>query len=409
MKKYLLRPIISISPESYITLIIFLAPFANFLGGISTDLYSPSLPAVMSYFHSGMAAAKNTISIFLFGWAIGAIFFGVMIDTFGRKKILLSGLLIYFLASIFAPFSDTIHGLMFARLLQGFSVASITVGVRVLVIDVVKGKRFLSTMLYISMGYSLGPIAGPFVGGLFQHYFGWKSNFILLALVSFSILIVLILFLKETIEVRHPLKINNIAKRYYSVISHQTYLIGVILGGLGQIEIMLYPTLGPFIVERELHQTAIVYGNSALMVGACYFLGSLIGRALLKYLQPKAICDIGFCLQFTAILIGILFAKLLPMELTTVMLPVSLLCIGVGVYMPTLLGYNIKQFSHIPGIAMAVQVSCLSIVAAIGIFLVSHIDVKTLSMMAIVLSILFCIAIPLFFGVYRKAFDEKSE
>jgi DHA1 family bicyclomycin/chloramphenicol resistance-like MFS transporter len=70
------------------------------LGPISTDLYLPSLPSLMQYFDASEADVQLTLSIFLVGLAVSQLVYGPLSDRFGRKPVLLAGLVLYLLASI---------------------------------------------------------------------------------------------------------------------------------------------------------------------------------------------------------------------------------------------------------------------------------------------------------------------
>lgn len=405
MKKYLNYPIVNLKSETYLTLIIFLSPLLYFLSGINVDIYSPSMPTIASYFHASIVATKNTISMTILGWAIGGLTFGILIDSIGRKKVLLFGMFLYVIFSAVAPFCESIREIMLVRFIQGFSISSI-VGARVLILDLFTGRRYMIAILYTSLGYGLGPIVGPFIGGLLQYYFDWQANFIALAIVSFIILFLLFVFVKESIVVRHPLKFQSIIKRCASVFTHKKFMIGAIIGGITQIQLMLYPTIGPFIVEKTLHQTVLVYGNSALMVGAAYLTGNLINRFMQKYLSPKHICDVGFLILIIATAISFLFSFISTLELTTVMLPIFLTSMSAGFIFPNVLGANLKQFAHTPGIAMAVQSSVLLLAASAGIFLISHVPVKILFELAMILGVMGVAELLLFYGYYRSVFLE---
>lgn len=406
MKKYYNYPLINLKKETYLTLIIFLAPFANFLSGTNLDIYSPSMPAIAAYFHANIITIKNTIGVALLGWSLGAITFGILIDSIGRKKVLLIGVFIYVITSFLAPFSASIHELMLARFIQGFCIASISTGCRVMVADLVTGKRFLIAMLYTSIGYGLGPIISPFVGGFLQHYFGWKANFIALTVLSSIIFLALFIFVNESIPVRQPLRLKSTLTRCFSVLSHLKFMSGVTLGGIGQIQIMIYPTLGPFIVERLLHQNVLVYGNSALMVGACYLTGSLFTRALLKFFLPQFICDAGYCLAIIGMGMAYFLARFASLDLTTVMLPIGLICVSTGMIFPSVLGSNLKHFLHTAGIAMAIQVSGIMLISGLGIFLISRIHVNSLDQLANIYFWLVLLQGLVFYFFYRATFLE---
>jgi DHA1 family bicyclomycin/chloramphenicol resistance-like MFS transporter len=70
------------------------------LGPISTDLYLPSLPSLMQYFDASEADVQLTLSVFLVGLAASQLVYGPLSDRFGRKPVLLAGLVLYLLALI---------------------------------------------------------------------------------------------------------------------------------------------------------------------------------------------------------------------------------------------------------------------------------------------------------------------
>src|SRR3989338_2965812 len=70
------------------------------LVGMGVDLLAPSLPAISSSLHISSVISKNLIAIYLLAYAIGNFCSGVSSDTLGRKLLLISGFLIFVIASI---------------------------------------------------------------------------------------------------------------------------------------------------------------------------------------------------------------------------------------------------------------------------------------------------------------------
>ncbi len=405
MKKFLDDPVIKLNKSAYLSFIVILAPLLNFLAGINVDIYSPSMPSIADYFNSSVMAIKNTISITLLGWTFGALLFGILIDSIGRKKVLVPTLLIYIIACAWTPWCHTIDQLMLARFIQGFAISSITVGCRALVIDNITGPRYQIAILYLSIGYGSGPIIGPFIGGILQHTFGWQANFVALTVIAAFLTLFLFLFVKESIPQKQPLIITHIFSRSLSVIAHKKFMAGVIISGLIQIQLMLYPTLGPFIVENVLHKTAITYGNTALVVGAFYLIGATINRMLLRYIQPKKVCYVGYLILVVALLVAFIFTVFCELSLLSIMLPIILMCISAGLVFSNIMGANLKQFPESAGVSMAIQASILLLIASLGIFIISHVNITNLFQLLWIYLILILLEIFIFFFVYKNIFD----
>lgn len=405
MKRFLDQPIIPIKSSVYLTLIIIIAPLLNFLSGINIDMYAPSMPSIAQYFSVSIMIIKNTISMTILGMTLGCIIFGTLIDAIGRKRVLLIGTFFYVLASIAATYSHTAFDLMAFRFIQGIMISTITIGCRALIIDNIQGPRYAIAILYTSIAYGSGPIVGPFVGGLIQHNFGWEANFIALAIIAGILFLLLLFFIKESLPQKHSLALRNIFLQYLKVFQHKQFVAGIIICALAQIELMIYPTLGPFIVENVLHRSVLVYGNTAMIVGASYLSGALINRFLLHYTSPKKICYWGCIGLALALVISHIFSAIWTLNLFTFMLPIILLGISVGFIFPNIMAINLQQFPKNAGIAMAAQTVLLTFIVALGLVIINYFDIRGLSNLAIIYTVLVLLQIILFFVVYKKIFS----
>jgi len=105
MKNYLNHAVIKLRKETYLSLLIWLAPLLNFLPGLNIDMYAPSMPAIARHFAVSAMAVKNTMTVEVLGMAVGGIIFGTLIDVIGRKRILILGLFVYTIIS-FGSFKE---------------------------------------------------------------------------------------------------------------------------------------------------------------------------------------------------------------------------------------------------------------------------------------------------------------
>jgi DHA1 family bicyclomycin/chloramphenicol resistance-like MFS transporter len=408
MNKIIDQPIIKTKPDNYIILVMIIAPLLNFLSGINIDMYVPSMPSIANHFAVSVMLTKNTVSITILGMVIGCVIFGALIDSIGRKSILSIGVFCYMLASFIAPWAHTMTVLMLIRFMQGVMIATVTIGCRALVIDNITGKRYAIAILYTSIAYGSGPIIGPFIGGVIQYNFGWQANFIALGIIGGILLLLLVLFIQESSPERQSLQLPAIVKNYFSVLRHKQFMAGVIILGLAQIELMLYPTLGPFIVENILHYNVLVYGNTALIVGAGYLIGALINRFLLHYFSPKEICYFGYIGLVLALIISYVVSVSFKFKLLAVIIPLLLICISVGFIFPNIMGTNLKQFSKNAGVAMATQTTLLALVATLGIFIINYFHINQLVNLAVIYTTLIFLQLTMFFFIYKKIFKKEQ-
>src|SRR6185437_4656455 len=401
MKNYLKKSVIEIEPKYYYVLLGVLEPLLNFLAGITFDLHAPSLPAIANYYHAGFSDVKNTITISLFGFAIGCLLFGILLDTFGRRPIIMLGLFTYTIASFFAIFCATINELLFVRFMQGFAVASVSVGCRTIILDSFTDHKFRVAMLYASLAYGIGPIIAPFIGGYLQHHFGWKANFIAYGITSLVVMLIFFIYVAESQKNAQPFSWQGIIKDHKDILWHKAFFPAVIIIGLCQVQLLVYTTTGAFLIENVLNKSAIVYGNSALIISSGYLIGTLINRGLIKHFPTHSLIIISFVILGSGILLQFYYAFFCNMNLTNIVIPIMI--IGISQCF-----ININTFSSClrlsdkAGVATSLFASVSMIFGTIGIYVVSHINIQNLIQLAIMFGIMALIQTVIFFYKFRS-------
>ena len=111
------------------------------LGPLSMDMYLPSLPDIGRTLNAPTLQVQLTISSYLFGFAVGQIFYGPVSDRFGRRPILLAALVLYALATIGCALAQSIGALIGLRFLQAVGGAGAIVLARAVVRDIYSGTR----------------------------------------------------------------------------------------------------------------------------------------------------------------------------------------------------------------------------------------------------------------------------
>src|SRR4051794_3050999 len=93
-------------------LLIAILAALSMLGALSIDAYLPALPAIASQFSVNAAAAQQSLTAYVFAFAVMTLFYGTLADSFGRRPVILASLLVYFVASIGAAFADSLEMLI---------------------------------------------------------------------------------------------------------------------------------------------------------------------------------------------------------------------------------------------------------------------------------------------------------
>lgn len=402
MKKYINNSILKINSKNYLKIIIIIVPFLNFLPGFTFDLYTPSMPALAHYFLTSVTIVKNTVTSTLIGFAIGALISGILLDIFGRRRIILLGLFLYVLVSIAAIFCHSIHQLLIIRFIQGFLAASFTIGCRAIVIDQLKGHQFNIAMLYTSLSYGMGPIIGPFIGGILQHHIGWKANFIAYAVMAFIFFCLYALLVSESMPNRNSFSFKKLYSNYQELLMHRVFIVSILIVACCEIQLLLYSTVGAFIVENIMKQSAIVYGNTALLIGCCYFLGNLTNRFLIKKYHVHYLSHLGVFLLVLASTVQMIIAYFTKLNLYSLVVPIMMIGYSLGIIFPTLSLRALKIFPQYAGISTSVLIAFGLIISSAAMFLINFIDVDDLMRLSSIFSTVTILQMILFYGFLKK-------
>lgn len=85
---------------------------------LSTDMYLPAIPRIASQWGITMAQANLSLVIYFVSFSVCLLIHGPLSDRFGRKPVLLGGILIFIAGSILCALSGSISMLVAARAVQ---------------------------------------------------------------------------------------------------------------------------------------------------------------------------------------------------------------------------------------------------------------------------------------------------
>ena len=168
------------------------------LTGATIDIYVPSLPAITAHFGVPAQLVQWTIPSYLIGYSLAQLFCGAFSDAWGRRALLIIGIVLYTGASLLAASASSISMLILMRFVQGLGVAAPGVLARAIASDSFDSERLPQVTNYITLAWALGPIIAPLIGGYLQHVFGWKAVFYFLTAYGCIVLLLIYFLLPET-------------------------------------------------------------------------------------------------------------------------------------------------------------------------------------------------------------------
>ncbi|MBL8701350.1 MAG: multidrug effflux MFS transporter [Alphaproteobacteria bacterium] len=210
------------------------------VGPFTTDTYLPSMPAIRDHFGVDMAAVQSTLSLAFLGGAIGQLFYGPLSDRFGRRPLLLGGLVLYVAAAIACVFAQSIEQLTMGRFLLVFGSIAAPVLSRAMVRDLHEREAAARILSLIGLVHGLGPILAPAIGGVLQAQFDWHASFVFVGVYGLVLLAVAWTSLGESVRQKDPTALQplRIIETFGQLLRSRVFLgyslvNCCIIGGLG--------------------------------------------------------------------------------------------------------------------------------------------------------------------------------
>ncbi|KAK4148987.1 putative major facilitator superfamily transporter [Chaetomidium leptoderma] len=181
-------------------LLIGIIGVAGLFSGLSSNIYFPSLDAISRDLNVSIDTVSLTITSYLIIQGVSPLFWGSLSDTVGRRPIYIASFTVYIVSNIALSFSPNFAVLLVFRGLQAAGSAStVSIGNGVIQDISHPAERGAFISFYQSIrNFSIA--IGPVLGGLLANFFGFRSIFVFLVILSALAIILIIVFLPETLR-----------------------------------------------------------------------------------------------------------------------------------------------------------------------------------------------------------------
>jgi DHA1 family bicyclomycin/chloramphenicol resistance-like MFS transporter len=180
---------------------IFTLVMLSGLSALTMSVFLPSLNHMAEHFGVDYAVMQFAVSGYLLATAVLQMVIGPLSDRLGRRPVVIGALCVFVMATIGCVLAPTAGVFLAFRMLQ----ATVAVGIvlsRAIVRDMVPQDQAASMIGYVTMGMALIPMVGPMFGGVLDELFGWRANFVLLAVLGLGTLALVMADQGETIAGR---------------------------------------------------------------------------------------------------------------------------------------------------------------------------------------------------------------
>ncbi len=363
------------------------------LGPFAIDTYLPAFSGIANSLGATPVQMQQTLSAFLFGFAIMNLFHGALSDSVGRRPVVLWGIGLFGLASVGCALSQSIGWLVFFRAVQGMSCGAGMVVSRAIIRDMFPPSDAQRVMSQVTIYFGVAPAVAPMVGGFLFVHADWHSIFWFLAAVTAAIWFAAYRHLPESLHAaaRQPFHVRHLLRGYWQMCASPKFMMLVLASGIPFNGMFLYVLATPVWLGEHLQLAPTQFfwffclSIGGIMLGA-WWSGRLAGRV-----SPRKQIRYGFVVMVFTSLLNVALNLTLPPSAWWALFPVALYSFGWSLMVPVVTLLVLDQVPDRRGMASSVQ-ACIGsaangVVAGAVVPLVMHSTVAlaltSLAMMSI--------------------------
>jgi len=344
------------------------------LGPLATDMYLPALPALTSDLNANVAQVQLTLSVFLFGFAFAQLLYGPLADRFGRRPVVIGGLLVFLVATAGCAQSESIEALIFWRLLQALGGSAGPVLGRAMVRDIYGPRDAGRVLSYVGAAMGLAPALAPIVGGYLIVLYGWQAPFVMLALYGLVMLLIVYTKLPETLaaELRQPFELLPTLRNYRRLLSDRVFVghcatLACMYGAL-----FAFISGSSFVIVDYFGVAQQHFGYYFTILVAGYIGGTFAGGKLSHRYTGHQLLRAGSWLALLAAALMVAISVIELYQLVLVMVSVALCSAAVGIIMPQAMAGGLAPYPQMAGTAASAMGFIQMITAGLAGVAVGH-------------------------------------
>lgn len=253
-----------------------LIPAAS-LGLLASSIYVPSIPDIGRELAVPVGLVQLTMTVFLMCYGIAMLVIGPLSDRFGRRHVLLAGILLCIAASLVCAAAPDIMTLIVGRAFQAFGGCAGVVIARAMVRDLFDREQVARAMAILAAAVTIVPIVGPVLGGYVHVWLGWRANFVIVALGGAILFAMVARRMPETnFNLQNQASLfRGLVSSFVTLLRARRFLAYALVTGCGGAAYYAFAAAAPVVFIERFHVSPDLYGVYAASASGGFMFGSV--------------------------------------------------------------------------------------------------------------------------------------
>ena len=329
-----------------------LIPAAS-LGLLASSIYVPSIPDIARELAVPVGLVQLTMTVFLASYGVAMLVIGPLSDRFGRRRVMLTGILLCLVASLVCAAAPGILTLIVGRAFQAVGGCAGVVIARAMVRDLFDREQVARAMAILASAVTIVPIMGPVLGGYVHVWLGWRANFIIVALCGAVLFALMAQRMPETNRnlQNQATLFRGLVTSFVTLLRARRFLAYALVTGCGGAAYYAFAAAAPVVFIERFHVSPDVYGVYAASASGGFMVGSVASSRFSVRLGADWFIRLGGWVQIGAggAMIGLAAAGYgTPWAVVP---PIFFMGVANGLYMPNAFAGGVSIQPHLAGAA----------------------------------------------------------
>lgn len=350
---------------SLVTLIII-----SLLGcAMEIDISIPSFPAIMTFFSASEAQVQNTLSVNFLAVCLSGLLYGPLSEGYGRRGLMIYGAACFLIGAIGCVFSYSIYQLTFWRFVQGLGASSTLILGFTMISDKYNTEEAAHYIGKINAYITIFMACAPILGSILAHYFDWKANFIVIAIIAFIAFWCVLLQLPETNFNRKNIPLSRIIKDYWFLMTHKEFMLLCTIPNLFVTAYLTFLGNAAFYYINTCNLSYFDYGIHQGLIVMSFSLMSFYAYKVVAKLGAKKAVNFGLLCYTSGILLLSYTAFLFPFEAKFITLSMCILSVGAAFPMSVTFAQSLEVVPELRGASSSFIMSSRLLLSSFSIAL----------------------------------------
>jgi MFS transporter, DHA1 family, multidrug resistance protein len=354
------------------------------IGFCALHIVVPALPILAKAFAASPAHVQPVLTLYLAGIAGGQILYGPLSDRFGRRPVLIAGLVTFLAGTLLCGLAWSLAALVVGRVLEAVGACAGIVLGRAIIRDVYEREAAARGIALVMMAMTLAPAVAPAFGAYLAEWIDWRAIFALLGVLGAVVLAMTVSRLGETNPQPARLDFVGMLVSYLALLRSPAFLGFALCSACTSASWFTFCAGAPFVLSTLMHRPPSTYGLMILLPMAAYMLGNALTARFAVRLGSMTLFVSGLALSLAAGIMMALWCLLAPSP-WALFVPIAVSSVGNGMSQPPAMVAGLSVYPRIAGAASGL-IGCLQMaVAGLGSFVIGILPQdSTLPMVAVV-------------------------